>query len=120
MGNEYTQAGGQPDLSGMLNGILSNPAALSMLTSLLGNMQKPGGGFPHGGCGCDERPHEPPCDDACPKPPILPPAAPPPKPRDDRACLLEALRPYLSRERCDMIDTLLRILELMELFRRRR
>ena len=121
MGNEYTQPGGQPDLSGLLSGILSNPAALSMLTSLLGNMQKPSGGFPQGG-GCDEgRPHEPPCADPCPKaPPILPPIAPPPKPRDDRACLLEALRPYLSNERCSMIDTLLRILELMELFRRRR
>ncbi len=121
MGNEYNPASGQPDFSGLLNGILSNPAALSMLTSLLGNLQKPSD-IPHGECGCEGHrpPGPPPCDDHCPKAPLLPPAAPPLKPKDDRACLLQALRPYLSHERCDMIDTLLRILELMELFRRRR
>lgn len=138
MGNEYAQPGnGQLDLSGLLNGILSNPAALSMLASLLGNMQKPsdggpgwggpdgghGGGDPHGGHGQEEHrpPMPPPCDAPAPQaPPILPPVHKPGHKKDDRACLLQALRPYLSRERCDMIETLLRILELMELFRRRR
>lgn len=114
MGNEFANEGKAPDLSGLLNGLLANPAALSMLSSLLGNLQKPPEGPP-----CHEDRREPPCD-PCPKaPPLLPPA-PPPKPRDDRADLLCSLRPYLSKERCDMLDALLKILELMALFRRRR
>ncbi len=115
-----------PDLGAMLNGLLSNPAALATLTSLLGNMG--GGGAPPPGGGC---PGEGPRGPECPKaPPLLPPspppspAPPPPAPPcrggNDRARLLEALRPYLSPARCDMMDSLLRILELMELLRHRR
>ncbi|MBQ8859545.1 MAG: hypothetical protein IJ012_07165 [Clostridia bacterium] len=116
MGNEFVNEGRAPDLSGLLNGLLSNPAALSTLSSLLGNMQKP----PEGPSCREERCDPPPCADPCPKaPPLLPPV-PPQKPRDDRADLLCSLRPYLSKERCDMLDALLRILELMALFRRRR
>ncbi len=96
-----------PDLSALLNGVMANPAALSMLSSLLGGMgQKP--------------PPPPQAEDcSCPKaPPILPPVQPPRQ--DNRACLLNALRPYLSPTRCDTIDSLLRILELMEILRKRR
>ena len=39
MGNEIAKDGKAPDLSGLLNGLLANPAALSMLSSLLGNLQ---------------------------------------------------------------------------------
>ena len=37
-----------------------------------------------------------------------------------REGLLLALKPYLSPARCDMVDSLLRILELLEMIRRRR
>lgn len=97
-----------PDLSALVGNLLSNPAALSMLTSLLGSA----GQKPHA-------PEPPPCEASCPPPPpVLPPA--PQRPKDERACLLDALRPFLSNERCEMIDTLLKILELMAVFRRRR
>ena len=108
MENEGKPLGGQ-DLSALVGTLLSNPAALSMLSSLLGNM----GTKPSDGCTAP-----PPCEEVCAPPPVLP--APPPKPRDDRACLLDALRPFLSSERCEMIDTLLKILELMAVFRRKR
>lgn len=108
MENEGKPLGGQ-DLSALVGTLLSNPAALSMLSSLLGSM----GTKPKDECAAP-----PPCAEGCAPPPVLP--APPPKPRDDRACLLDALRPFLSSERCEMIDTLLKILELMAVFRRKR
>ena len=108
MENEGKPLGGQ-DLSALVGTLLSNPAALSMLSSLLGSM----GTKPKAECAAP-----PPCAEGCAPPPVLP--APPPKPRDDRACLLDALRPFLSSERCEMIDTLLKILELMAVFRRKR
>ena len=112
MADEYIK-GNQPDLSAMLSSLLQNPAALSMLSSLLAGGL--GGKSPHA-----QKPEQ--CDEPCPKaPPLLPPCEPPhPKPTDDRACLLNALRPYLSPARCETIDSLLRILELMELLRKRR
>lgn len=111
MAEEYL-SGGQPDLSGLLSNLLQNPAALSMLTSLLSGGLGGKGGPP---------PKEPPCDEDCHRaPPILPPASPRPPHSDNRSCLLNALRPYLSPARCDTIDSLLRILELMELLRKRR
>lgn len=114
MGEEYVQ-GNAPDLSGLLGNLLQNPAALSMLSSLLA-----------GGLGGKGNPPPPPqkgepCEAACgaAAQPCLPPP-PKPRPTDNRTCLLNALRPYLSPARCDTIDSLLRILELMELLRKRR
>lgn len=121
---------GQPDLSGLLSGLLSNPAALSALSSLLagrmGNSAQGAGGDCHDGGRGD-------CREECPKaPPLLPPThggdcAPTGhggpfdgRGQDKRGALLCALRPYLSPERCDMMDSLLRILELLELLRKRR
>lgn len=114
MENEAKPLGGQ-DLSGMIGTLLSNPAALSMLSSLMGSMGGlAGGGHP------PPSPPPPPCEDECEKPSAVLPPAPPPKPKDDRVRLLDALRPFLSSERCEMIDTLLKIFELMAVFRRRR
>lgn len=112
MGEEHTQ-GSTPDLSGLIGNLLQNPAALSMLSSLLAGGLGGKAGPPHPGERCEE--------DCRRAPPLLPPAAPPkPQPPSDRACLLNALRPYLSPARCDTLDSLLRILELMELLRKRR
>ncbi|MBQ7383483.1 MAG: hypothetical protein IJV72_01680 [Clostridia bacterium] len=38
-------------------------------------------------------------------------------PRDKRACLLVALKPYLSRERCEAVDYMIRLGALSEIFR---
>lgn len=122
-----------PDLSGLLSGLMANPGAMAALTSLLGNLQASGGGPPppppcrEEEAECCPPPGRPGRDDGrdCRRtPPLLPPTPPPPPPKpkeqDRRACLLAALRPYLSPERCETVDALLRILELMELFRHRR
>ena len=98
-----------PDLSGMLGALLSNPQALSAVASLLG--------------GALNRPSE--GEKSAPPPPPsgsrdIPPALPLPASRDPRKGLLDALRPYLSPARCEMIDTLLRILELLSLLQKRR
>lgn len=120
-----------PDLSALLGSLLQNPAALSMLSSLLSGSLN-GAGRPGGGPGepggpggpCESPRREGPCEEDCRRaPPLLPPVppkGPPAPPPDDRTCLLNALRPYLSPARCDTIDSLLRILELMELLRKRR
>ena len=96
----------------MLGTLLQNPAALSMLTSLLGGaLSGKGQGAPVE-CGGER------CDKA---PPMLPPAPPPRvEPCDNRRGLLNALRPYLPPSKCDTVDSMLRILELMELLRKRR
>lgn len=112
MGEEHTQ-GNAPDLSGLLGSLLQNPAALSMLSSLLSGGLGGKGGGAHPAERCEEDCHR--------APPLLPPVPPPkPQPPSDRACLLNALRPYLSPARCETLDSLLRILELMELLRKRR
>ena len=40
-----------------------------------------------------------------------------PIPKDKRACLLAALKPYLSRERCEAIDYMIRLGAISEAFR---
>lgn len=114
MSQEHTGQGGQPDLSGLIGTLLSNPTALSALSSLLS------GGM--GGKGQPPPQKEQPCEEACPRSQLLPPSPPQQKPihNDNRVCLLNALRPYLSPARCDTMDSLLRILELMELLQKRR
>ena len=103
MSDTYEGKGNTPDLSGMLNTLLANPQALSMLTSLLGNMTQK-----------KEKDESTPAAQE-----TFAPALPPVR-KDPRSGLLDALRPYLSPARCDMIDTLLRILELMTLLQKRR
>ena len=108
MSDTYKEAGGIPDLSGMLGALLANPQAISLVSSLLGGALK--------GTDEAEKPTPPaPCAER-EMPPLLPPV---PK-RDPRTCLLDALRPDLSPARCEMIDTLLRILELLALLQKRR
>ena len=94
-----------PDLSGLLSSVLSNPAAMSMLSSLVSGMKNVG-------------------SDAPPSPPPPPPQAVIPTlaplsngaRRDDRRSeLLCALKPFVSRSRCEMIDRLIGILALAEL-----
>lgn len=111
--------GAMPDLSALVGTLLSNPAAMSMLSSLLTNKA--------GSVGVgDASPQvEKMQSEAAPPPPPpqLTPAQPtfaPIQGEDHRTALLCALRPFLPPEKCDMIDGLLRILDLLAIIRRRR
>lgn len=115
MSGEYNNT---PDLSGLLSGLLANPSALSAIGSLLGGAMKGGESTPPPPPPCEEEPdHRPPKQD-CDK--ALPCALSCGRRPDNRLRLLDALRPYLSPARCDMIDSVLRILELLELLQKRR
>lgn len=121
-----------PDLSGMIGALLSNPAAMSMLSSLLSGMG--GGGGAQASGQAQPAFSAGPVSDASPPASEYPPPFPPPTPalpphaagggalgtRDERAALLYALRPFLPPEKCEMIDGLLRILDLLVLIRKRR
>lgn len=97
-------AGETPDLSGLLGGLLSSPAAMQLLSGLLGGA----GGPP---------PREPPCEEGAPSPPPLP--SPPHRGgrRDEREALLSALRPYLSDRRRQALTGACKLLEVIELLK---
>ncbi len=76
---------------------------------------------PCGDPGCPPRGGDcrPPKDEPCCPPP---PPPPPPKKKPgakERDQLLCALKPYLSPERCETLDEILRLAELFELFRKK-
>ena len=85
-----------PDLSGILEKVASNPAALSMLTALLGKAQ-------------EAKPAEP-----VSVPTTLPTLRPA---RDERTALLLAIKPFLSKEKQGAVDRMVRMLELTAVIR---
>ena len=85
-----------PDLSGILEKIASNPSALGMLTALLSRAQESKGA-------------EPVATSAA-----LPATAPA---RDERADLLLAIKPFLSKEKQAAVDRMIRMLELTRVIR---
>lgn len=91
-----------PDLSGILSQISSNPNAMAMLSSLLGNMSPPP----------KKRAEE---NDDCEREILLPK---PSSSFEDRRRLLLALKPFLSPERCQTVDLLLMILEAASAFQK--
>ncbi len=94
-----------PDLSGILSQISSNPKALSMLSTLLGNM----GSTPQR---AEAEDHTEPSNSALA-------VLQPPKRCDfeDRKRLLLALKPFLSPERCQTVDLLLMVIEAFSALR---
>ena len=93
-----------PDLSGIISQISSNPNALAMLGSLLGNMKpsiKP----------TDDSPKEDQMREL-----IVPRSNS--STFEDRKKLLMALKPFLSPERCQTVDMLLMILEALSVFQK--
>lgn len=114
--------GGTPDLSAMLGAVLSNPSAMAMLSSLLTGKAAGGaaengvatdgaaGGSPFGSGGAS----------ASPALPAMAPLTQAQPPQDERVALVYALRPFLPPEKCEMIDGLLRIMDLLFLIRGRR
>ena len=110
--------GGAPfDLSSMISSLMSNPAALSAISSLLGNLNA-------GGASASPPPQTPPpppeASTYASAPPMLPVHAEPRGRRhdDDRRHLIDALRPFLSEERCATLDYILKISDLISLMRR--
>lgn len=105
-----SEMGGFPDLSGILARVTENPQAMSMLTSLLGGMPAKAPPPPDES---KERPREKEEEPALP-------ALSPSKPRKDRGHeerrrLLLALKPFLSKERKEALETLLIVLDAISL-----
>lgn len=114
-GRAEPQSGGNLDIAGAISSILSNPAAMSMLSSVMAGARPP------------EPSATPPAIEANAEP-----AAPAAKYLSDlpmgglggrfdrkgsdrRSALLCALKPYVSRSRCETIDRLIGILAILEL-----
>ena len=106
-------AGETPDLSGILSGLLQNPAALSTMAGMLGALRRPDEGSEA------ERPH----GDGEPRPPVL--SAPAEAPghaggrRQERQHLLAALSPFLTPQRRRALEGASKLLEVLELFEKR-
>ena len=114
-----TGTASMPDLSGAIEKLLAHPELLSTVASVLG--KPPPAPIEH------REPSEPAAPSEMPE--AISAMAPmlsglskggallSLRADDHRACLLRALKPYLNAERCDTIDTLLRLLPLAELLR---
>ena len=100
-----------PDLSGLLSGLLKNPAALSALSGLLGardgraSAEPPAPPTPEGEV------------EEAKEASVLPLPSPTPTGRQgERAQLLMALRPYLSAPRKRALEGVEKMLEILEIF----
>ena len=98
-----------PDLSGILEKVMSNPAALNMLAGLIGNTKPTSEAQP---------PPSPPPTEKEEAAPVL--ALPQPKnsygEKDRRICFLEAMRPFLSPHRQETVDRMVKISEMVTMF----
>ncbi|MBO5939225.1 MAG: hypothetical protein J6Q82_06990 [Clostridia bacterium] len=123
-----------PDLSRAIEGILAHPELISTIAAALGK-SAPSAQAPKEREAMTEVAPEP----SVPLPKEIPPealatiapllsglsgvgggmgkGAPPPRKDDPRACLLLALKPYLSTGRCQAIDDILRLTTLSEVLR---
>ena len=103
-------AGEMPDLSGILSGLLSNPAALGALGSLLGSK-------------ASEAPPKAEKEEEGDAPPLALEAVAGGEHygrRSERELLFSALRPYLSPQRRRALDGACKLLEVIELFEKRK
>ena len=98
----------RPDLSGILNGLLSNPGALSSILGMLGNAQG------EASRQAAEPAKEPTATEGAAALPVM--APPTVRKHPERYTLLHALSPYLSPGRRRALDGAVRILEVLELF----
>ena len=101
---------GIPDLSTIIARVSENPQAMSMLSSLLGGEGSKEDALPH-----EEAPQHTneTKDEEEASAPVLSPAVHPRRGgrHEDRRRLLSALKPFLSRERQNALETLLLVLE---------
>jgi len=119
---DQSQSGGAPDLSGILGAALANPELLSALPKMVETLS---GVFSGQGAGTPAPQSDPPASAAGAfgyqsPPPLIPPKSAYPKPArvtDRRSALLLALKPYMSHDKAEMIDTIVRIIEIMSLIK---
>ena len=118
-------------ISSMIDKIMANPELISMVASALGGGSKSS----ESGESAEPAREEPVRAETLPSMERLPElvaalspmlsaqgSSPSPRgklstPSDKRACLLTALKPYMSRERCEAIDYMIRLGALSEVFR---
>ena len=110
--NDNPSTNSAPDISGMISGLLSNPAAMSMLSSLIGGMKSGAADAPASVAPISPPPPPAPRQDAVPALASLHGGA---KRDDRRSELLCALKPFVSPSRREMIDRLVGIVALIEL-----
>ena len=98
-----------PDLSEIIGAISGNPKALAMLSSLLGGIETEKSTV-------EEKDTERKANNESPTPRLPAPIKGTPRGKnEDRRRLLMALKPFLSHERCQAVDTLLLVLEGLSL-----
>ncbi len=101
---ENELGGSPPDLSGILSKVMSNPQAMGMLSSLLGNMQSE-----------KKEKHEEEKREETHEERLLPPKPGRNSQNENRKQLLLALKPFLSPERRQALDRILMISEALSL-----
>lgn len=103
---------GNADIASAVGAILSNPAAMSMLSSLISSARAPS---------ADVKEEAPPHPEPEPALPAsvgtfsMPSRSVGGGPSDRRRELLCALKPFVSRSRCETIDHLIGILSLLDI-----
>ncbi len=109
-----------PDISGIIASALSNPAIMSALPKMLGTLSS----MPNLTVQNTDEPKNTKANETGGLGAILPALAGvssgcknPPKPTDRRSALLLALKPYMSHDKAEMIDTIVRIIEIMTLIK---
>jgi len=127
--------GGTEDLSALISGIMSDPALASTVTSLASALKSSASGTSEPVAEAEESTAEPAQDSAAPASEVSLSGGGPPSsavsalapllkglsgggvPDDRRACLLKALKPYLSPARCEAIDHIITLSRLSGLFK---
>lgn len=112
-------AGEAPDLSGILSNLLQNPAALGAVANLLGGLRHEGASEPPQEEAREEA-REGEAAEALASLPLPPEGPKPSGRRRERECLLAALTPYLSPPRRRALEGACKILEVIELFDKRK
>lgn len=108
------QAGGGLDVSSLLGGILSDPSAIESMMKLMPLITSMMSGMG----GATEKNTRPSAQSAGAF--ALPGAEKYPMPvraTDRRSALLLALKPYMPKDKADMIDTIVRVIEIMSLIK---
>lgn len=124
MADENQTAKPLPDLSGIMNMLSGNPELMKMASGILSGLPKSDPPDPPIAQSVEASPPPPEFDPtlfAKTVAPLLsgqPGIAKKPSPNDERRCaLLKALRPYLSPERRDAVDQMLKFSKLTDLIR---
>jgi hypothetical protein len=103
---------GTPDLSRLVQTIMENPELVESITKLMANDEKPSEQTP---TEAEVKLPEP----TVQKPPEAPAMAEPQGKRERRTRLLSALKPYMSGERAKAIDSMLSIVDVLDIMKTR-